>query len=70
MERYKTRPTKLKSSFQRIKRFWHFNAFPDVKVYINARTTLPTELDHNYGFDLSNFKRVISKHMDKIPFYK
>lgn len=44
--------------------------FPNADVFINAKTVLPTEQDHNYSFYKENFKRVLSEHIKKIPLYK
>ena len=46
-------------------------ACPNVKnVMCNPVTDLSTEEDHNYGFYLSNFQRVIEHHNSKIPLYR
>lgn len=44
--------------------------FPNADIYINAKTDLPTELDHNYTYYQSNFERVVSGHIKKIPLYQ
>lgn len=41
-----------------------------VKILINAVSDLPSKEDHNYGFYYDNFKRTVSKHIDKIPLYR
>ena len=40
------------------------------QVIVNAVSGLPTPEDHNYGFYLKNFQRVIGNHVAKIPKYK
>lgn len=42
---------------------------PEMKLFINTRSDLPGEKDHNYVFYKDNFKRVIEKHIAKIPLY-
>lgn len=45
--------------------------FPNCKeVFINAKTLLPTEEDHNYRFYKENFARVIGEHARKVELYK
>lgn len=39
-------------------------------IIVNAVTDLPSYEDHNYGFYLKNFERVINKHIKSIPLYK
>ena len=46
------------------------NLRPDAKLVINSPTDLPSSEDHNYRYYKSNFKRVIEKHIEKIPIYK
>ena len=43
---------------------------PDAQLIINSPTDLPSLQDHNYRFYKYNFKRVIEKHIEKIPIYK
>ena len=44
--------------------------FPNATPQVIARTDLPTEQDHNYGYYLDCFRRTIQKHIKKIPNYK
>ncbi|MDE6019460.1 MAG: hypothetical protein K2H01_00470 [Ruminococcus sp.] len=44
--------------------------FPNAEPIINAKTMLPTEQDHNYMRYRSNFERVVSEHIKKIPLYQ
>lgn len=45
--------------------------FPNCKeVFINAKTLLPTEEDHNYIFYKENFARVVREHEKKLELYK
>lgn len=44
--------------------------FPNADLIINAKTLLPSEEDHNYLFYKSNFKRVVSEHIKKLPLYQ
>lgn len=47
------------------------NNFPNCKeVFINAKTLLPTDEDHNYRFYRDNFNRVVGEHARKIELYK
>ena len=39
-------------------------------IFINAKTELPSELDHNYIFYYKNFNRVIEKHIKSIDLYR
>lgn len=39
-------------------------------ILVTAKTELTSEEDHNYSYYFKNFKRVISKHNDKIALYK
>lgn len=39
-------------------------------IFINARTELPSELDHNYIFYYKNFNRIIEKHVKSIDLYR
>ena len=43
---------------------------PNGNIFVNAPTDLPTLEDHNYGFYINNFKRVIEKHIIHIPMYQ
>ena len=42
----------------------------DIVININARTELPTEKDHNYGYYKRSLNRVIRKHIQQIPAYR
>lgn len=44
--------------------------FPNAELIVNAKTTLPTEQDHNYLFYQANFERVVSEHIKKLPLYQ
>lgn len=48
----------------------HINLRPGGQLVINSPTDLPSLEDHNYRYYKSNFKRVIEKHIEKIPTYK
>ena len=45
-------------------------AFPNAEPIINAKTTLPSEQDHNYLFYKTNFERIVSEHIKKLPLYQ
>lgn len=38
-------------------------------IIVTTKTELPSEEDHNYGYYLKNFIRVINKHNDKVSLY-
>ena len=44
--------------------------FPNTELIVNAKTLLPSEQDHNYLFYKSNFERVVSEHIKKLPLYQ
>ena len=46
------------------------NLSSDTQLFINSPTDLPSLQDHNYRFYKYNFKRVIEKHIEKIPLYR
>ncbi len=41
-----------------------------ITILVNAKTDLPSNEDHNYGFYYDNFKRTVEKHIQKIPLYR
>lgn len=41
-----------------------------VAVIINAVSNLSSKEDHNYGLYYNNFKRTVSKHIERIPLYR
>lgn len=65
-------PTNARESklYKELKDSGIIERFPDADIYINAITDLPTELDHNYTYYQSNFERVVSGHIKKIPLYQ
>ena len=44
--------------------------FPNAELIVNAKTLLPSEQDHNYLFYKSNFERIVSEHIKKLPLYQ
>lgn len=44
--------------------------FPNAELIVNAKTLFPSEQDHNYLFYKSNFERVVSEHIKKLPLYQ
>lgn len=42
----------------------------DLTIMINASTGLPSIQDHNYIFYRENVKRILEKHIKKIPLYR
>lgn len=38
-------------------------------IIVTTKTELPSEEDHNYGYYLKNFIRVVNKHNDKVSLY-
>ncbi len=48
-----------------------YNIFPNLeRLFINAKTDLPSLEDHNYKYYLDSFRRTIKKHIAHIPNYK
>lgn len=56
--------------YKEIKSSGILDLFPDAELIITAKTILPTEQDHNYLFYQSNFERVVSEHIKKLPLYQ
>lgn len=44
--------------------------FPKSQIHIVGRTDLPYYEDHNYTYYTKSFKRILQKHITKIPLYK
>lgn len=44
--------------------------FPNVNVFFEVNTGLPTDQDHNYKYYIDNFKRVVENHKRKIKQYR
>ncbi len=44
--------------------------FPNATIVVNAVTELSGSEDHNYGFYINNFKRVVNNHIKQIPQYR
>lgn len=43
---------------------------PTAPIFVNTQTDLPSNNDHNYIFYRDNFKRVVEKHIKRIPEYR
>ena len=56
--------------YKELKKSGILESFPNAEPIVIAKTKLPSEKDHNYSFYKSNFKRVVSEHIRKLPLYQ
>lgn len=65
-------PTNAQESkmYKELKENGIIELFPNAEIIVNAKTILPPEQDHNYLYYKTNFERVVSEHIKKLPLYQ